>query len=337
MPRLVAIVCTWLLLSFVLPSAISAPPDDDDEIHASTGGGGWRGSAQEWTRSTIYSNVRDYADRPDEQTLTTLTIEWQKPELDALGNHCTIRGQLKTLTGAQRRTKPITWFQGVTIYMGMTRDAKPDWIKAVDQATALAEVTATSPSGKFRVRFDLRDANYDRARAQAFQFGVALATHSADDKTRQEVVWSSGTPPLAPTIQMLTAPAAPVLSHELELINRASRWPFTDPNGVHLIRAVNALRPLGKDRALSALEKYVELSRMCDRFSDPEIVFWIIASRPRSLPYTWSTANRSRRSTGRSIPWRSPRAFHSWSAAGSIQAGILNSLGPTFAGHGCME
>jgi len=188
MPRLLAIVCTWLFLSFVLSAAISAPPDDDDEIHASSGDGGWRGSPQEWTRSTIYTNVRDYADRPDERSLTTLTIEWQKPELDALGNHCTIRGQLKTRGGAERRSTSVTWFQGITIYMGMMGDAKPDWSKGVDQATALAEVTATSPSGKFRVRFDLREANYDRARAQAFQFGVALAKHSADDKTRQEVV-----------------------------------------------------------------------------------------------------------------------------------------------------
>jgi hypothetical protein len=276
MARLAATACACLFLSLVLPPAISAAPGDDDEIHASSGDGGWRGSAREWTRSIIYSNIRDYADRPDERTLTTLAIEWQKPELDALGNHCTIRGQLKTPGDAQRRSKPITWFQGVTIYMGITSDAMSDWSKGVDQATALSEVTATSPSGKFGVSFDLRAASYDRARAQAFQFGVALAKHSADDKTRQEVVWDSHTPALTATVQMLTVPAAPVLSHELQLINRASRWPFTDPNGVHLIRAVNALRLLDKERSLTVMEQYLESSRTGDYFFEQDIVFWII-------------------------------------------------------------
>src|SRR5262249_45767503 len=61
--------------------------------------------------------------------------------------------------------------------------------------------------------------------------------------------------------------------------NRASGWPFSNPNGVELIRAVNALQPLGKERALAVLEKYVELTQgggYFSYFSDREIVFWII-------------------------------------------------------------
>jgi hypothetical protein len=151
-------------------------------------------SHHEWTISRPYNRIRDYADRPDDQTLKSLTIEWQKPELDALGNFCTIRGQLKTPDNGQHGTKPITWFQGVTVYMAMTFDAKPDWSKEVNQVDAMYEIAATSPSGKFRVYFDLRESSYERTRAQYFQFGVALAKHVTSNKTSQNVVWNSRTP-----------------------------------------------------------------------------------------------------------------------------------------------
>ena len=171
------------------------------------------------------------------------------------GNHCTIRGQLKVPESGLQPAMPITWFQGVTVYMGMSCDAKPDWFSGMNQADALYETAATSPSGMFRVRFDLREANYDRVQAQSFQFGVALAKHAVnDDKSSHHVVWSSQTPAVPSTVRMVAVPAAPALSRELQLINRASRWPFADRNGVDLIRAVNALRPLGKERALTVME-----------------------------------------------------------------------------------
>jgi hypothetical protein len=265
-----------LLLICVVPPVISAPPDDDYEVRASSGGGSWRGSLQEWTRSTVYTNIRDYADRPDEQTLNALTIEWQKPELDTLGNLCTIRGQLKMPDNARKGAKPITWLQGLTFYMGTTPGAQPNWSTGMSQADTLYETAATSPSGRFQVRFDLRETKYDRDHVQSFQFGVALAKHIVISKTSHNVVWNSRTPAIDSTLQMLSVPAAPALSRELQLINRASRWPFTNPNGVELIRAVNALRPLGKERALAVLEQYAELARSYGPFSDQEIVFWII-------------------------------------------------------------
>ena len=276
MSRTFATAFPWLLTVVMLPPAVSQHPDDDDEVRASPGARAWRVPRREWTYSTVYTNIQGYADRPDEQTLNALTIVWQKPELDALGNQCTIRGQMQLPASGQYGAKPIHWFQGLTVYMGVTFDAKPDWSRRIKQADALYETAVTSPSGTFRVRFDLRESSYDRVQARSFQFGVALAEHDADNKTSQNVVWNSRTPPVPATVQMLSIPAAPILSREVQLINRANRWPFRDPNGVELIRAVNALRPLGKQRALGALEDYVQLIRSGDYFSEQDIVFWII-------------------------------------------------------------
>jgi hypothetical protein len=256
--------------------AIAAPQDSDYVVRASARGSEWRGTPQEWTCSTGYGDIKDYADRPNEPTLGALSVEWQKPELDALGNLCTLRGQLKMRANGQKHTQPVTWFQGVTVYIGTTPGAQPDWSQAMSQADTVYETAVTSPSGKFRVCFDLRKTKCDRAHIHSLQFGIALAKHIVNSKTSHNVIWSSRAPAIGSTVQMLSVPAAQALSRELELINRASRWPFSDPDGVEIIRAVNALQPLGKKRALAILEEYVELTRSFEYFSEPEIVFWII-------------------------------------------------------------
>jgi hypothetical protein len=276
MSRILTLGCACLLLTGNDPRAISATPDGDDEVHASRRGASWHSTPQEWTYTQGYTDIKDYADRPDEPTLKALGVEWQKPELDALGNFCIVRGQVRMPEDSQKRMRPISWFQGVTVYLGTTPGARPNWSKGMDRADTLKETAVTSPSGFFHVRFDLRETKYDRNRGQSFQLGVALAQHIVHDRTSHKVVWNSRVPALPSTVQVLSIPAARELPRELLLINRASGWPFSNPNGVELIRAVNALRPLGKERALAVLERYVELTQDPRDFSDQEIVFWII-------------------------------------------------------------
>src|SRR5262245_1656453 len=101
----------WMFLALLFPSAMAAVTD---ERNYATGGGSGHWTPREWTRTGHYSDIRNYADRPDEQTLSKLSVEWQKPELDGLGNLCTIRGQVIVTEGdnGQKRTKPMDWFQG---------------------------------------------------------------------------------------------------------------------------------------------------------------------------------------------------------------------------------
>jgi hypothetical protein len=272
MSRVLTAVSLWIFLAFLSPSTVSAVADENYS------GRGWSShwTPQEWTGTSDYADIRNYADRPDEKTLSGLSIEWQKPSLDALGNICTIRGQVTMPDKRQKRGKPINWFQGVMVYLGKTPAARPDWSKGMNEADTLSNTAITTPAGRFEVHFDMRDSKHSRDRIQSFQFGVALAKHTITGKASQRVIWNSRTSAIPSAIQMLAVPAAPPLSRELQLINRASRWPFTKPNGVELIRAVNSLHPLGKERALATLEKYVALTPDSGYGSDQEIVFWII-------------------------------------------------------------
>jgi hypothetical protein len=258
-------------LAFLLPAAVCACRGDDlYRVGASSGE--W--APREWTHTTTYENIRTYADRPDEPTLRLLSVEWQPPELDALGNICTVRGRV--VADGQKPPAPINWFQGVTVYLATAPDARPDWSKGMNQADTTESTELTRPDGTFVAYFDIRKARQDRGRARPYQFGVALAKHRALNKTDQQVVWNSRAPAVPSSVRMLPVPAARALSRELEAINRASGWPFQDPNGVGLIRAVNALQPLGKERALTVLEEYAESARAPGYFSDEEIVFWIV-------------------------------------------------------------
>jgi hypothetical protein len=264
-----------IALATLLPSAIANSSEAGD-FRAGRISSRW--TPQEWTYTVQYSNISNYADRPDESTLNSLSVEWREPELDELGNQCTIRGRMlvNDNDNGEGLIRPFDWFQGITIYLGMNPEAKPDWSKGMDQADTLHATAITSHDGSFEARVDMRESKRDRSQAQMFQFGVALAEQSGDDKSKQELVWSSRTPVLPSSIEMLTVPAAPELSRELALIDRASGWPFSNPNGLDLIHAVNALQALGKDRALAVLEQYLTLTQEPRQWSDQEIVFWIV-------------------------------------------------------------
>ena len=266
----------FVLLAVLAGSSLEVAHADAEELRASSGGSSWHWTPEEWTQTTTYTDAVGYADAPAQQSMPALTVEWRKPQLDALGNFCIIRGQLRKAAAGKARTQPVDWFQGVTVYLAMVPGEKPDWSAGMNQADTLHNTDVVSPSGEFEVQIDMRETQHDRTLQQSFQFGVALAGHEDTAKNRNRVVWSSRAPAIPATVQMLDVPAAAKLSRELGLINRASGWPYSNPNGVVVIQAVNALQRLGKQRALAILEEYVELTNTFDYHFEQEIVFWIV-------------------------------------------------------------
>ena len=277
MSRTVAIVFLGLVLLYLsVTQSLTAAMGDENDVPASNVGVSMSSSPDEWTYEVTYADIRGYADRPAEQILRGITVEWRQPELDPLGNLCIIRGRLQKPGDGQTDVRPVDLFQGITVYLAMAPGAKPDWSAGMNRADALSQTAVVSPMGEFAVRIDLREAQHDRTRRQSFQFGLALAQHNLNAENRQHLVWDSHTPVIPATVQMLDIPAAAELSHELDLINRASGWPFSNPNGVSLVRAVNALQRLGKQQALAILEEYVKLTSVSGYHDEHQIVFWII-------------------------------------------------------------
>jgi len=233
-------------------------------------------SGDEWTKSIEYSDLTGYVPRPAEEVLQQIGVEWQAPELDELGNICAVRGRL-TIPGSEpNQRRPVDWFQGITLYVAMTPNAKPDWSGGMNRHNTEPDTGVVLAAGEFRFYFDVRDLQKLRSASESFQFGLALADHSQNESGDTVVRWHSAIPAIAGSVRMLEIPPAAKLSPELELINSASGWPFRNPDSVDLIRAVNALQRLGKNEALNTLDRYVELTNSFDYWQDHEIVFWIM-------------------------------------------------------------
>src|SRR5579872_873135 len=172
---------------------LPAQPDrgEQDELPPRGGSSTW--TPEEWTTSA-YEDAAGYADRPDDQTLKEIRVEWQKPDLDALGNFCRVRGRLQVLDRATQKKKSVDWLQGLEVYMAMAPDARPDWSRGTNQSDTLSHNLVAKKSGDFEVLFDLRKSRHNRARARTFQFGVALAKHTPASGTMQRVDWTSRAP-----------------------------------------------------------------------------------------------------------------------------------------------
>ena len=262
-------------LPILVLSLLSQVSAAEDGPGTSCGEASWHWTPKEWTYSETDHDTKDFAARPDEATVNAIVVEWQEPKRDALGNFCIIGGQLTVPGENNAGNRPVDWLQGITVYMATTPDQKPDWSRGMNQADTVHSNAVLKQSGKFQLRIDLRKATQDRKLARTYQFGIALARHIDSTDTRQKIVWNSRAPAIPATIAMLHIPAAAELSHAIGLVNHASGWPFRNPDGTDLIRAVNALQQLGKDKAIAELEKYIELTSGPDYHSESEIVFWI--------------------------------------------------------------
>lgn len=229
-----------------------------------------------WISSTTYDEVNDYADRPSAEVMESITVRWEAPVLDAMGNFCTVRGQVLYTPEGENDPRPVDWFQGITFYFATAPGMQPDWSEGLEPDHPVRLCGILPRSGEFAYTFDMRKIADDRSIGEPYQFGLALASHTEQPGGGQAVEWTSWAPALTGTVAMLEIPAAPEMSPEIELINLAARWPDSGSNGIELIRAVNALQRLGKEQALATLEEYMDRTNTFDYMSEQQIVFWIV-------------------------------------------------------------
>ena len=217
-------------------------------------------------------DIKGYSAKPE--SVSRYIAKFDSPKLDQLGNKCEFSGRLKFESGNQ--IDDVNWFQGVSIYLARQPDVQVDWTSGANSDSVIHDSLILKNDGTFKAAFDLRDTDRDPSKAMRFKIGVALAKQKNQkrDKSNIDVEWSSANKVLTNTVQQIEIPASPAISKEIRLINQASRWPFTDPDGTKLIRAVNALQPMGKDKAIETLRSYLEIADTTG--DDRRIVFWIV-------------------------------------------------------------
>jgi hypothetical protein len=195
---------------------------------------------------------------PQAGQLENVVVEWSEPGINEIGHVCTIYGQLLVESETGERT-PVDWPQLIAVHLSRSPGESSDWSRGVDSESAANETVVVNLDGKFSVDIDLREVKSGFDDNRTLQAGVSLAkqTVTAPDELRAEV--GSSVPVMAKSVCMLVIPRAREQSEIIKLIDRATGWPDEDSSAVDLIRASNALRELGREQALAALEEYLKL------------------------------------------------------------------------------
>ena len=235
----------------------------------SSGSGGWYSSGDSFQRKTYYEDIKGFGNKPESHGEIKVTFHASK--LDKLGNRCNIAGRVEYI--ADGTARPVDWFQGIAVYLGKAPEKECDWASGISADTE-HESAILNNDGSFEVEFDLRETDRNPNVKARHQIGISFASSSNKNKKQQKITWSSTDPAIQETIQMFELPASPEIAPELRLIDRASSWPDSNYDGIKLVRAVNALQPLGKERALELLLEYT--NSLEDTYDDGNIVFWII-------------------------------------------------------------
>lgn len=266
------------LIFFVIVTTASAA--DRNVPLWSSGGGGGSGTGTGYRTWQSYLKINGYVQRPPEEVVQQVSVKWDEHRLDQLGNILTIHGRLRTHADSEGKSEPVNWFQGLSIYLHRTPDTEVDWSQGINLEKTLDRRLIADPDGRFTFEFNLRGTKLNRGQSQSFQLGIALARHSGTYE-RQEVNWDTQVSALPSSIKMVTIPAAPKLSVEQEVLNRACNWyiwPQRHPNSIELIRAVNSLQRLGRDRAIEVLREFVQTMDVQTGYSHEEMlpICWII-------------------------------------------------------------
>lgn len=130
----------------------------------------------------------------------------------------------------------------------------------MDPASVMSKEAKVNRDGTFRATFDLRECHPRFREFRQLQVGVSLAQQTFIDPDKLLIELKSSSPVLKQSVKMLTIPANRELPEILRLINDANGWPDRDSSAVDLIRAANALRKLGRDEAIQAMEDYRQLA-----------------------------------------------------------------------------
>ena len=234
------------------------------------------------TGNQTYQLKKGEARRPDEQTLRTLQVEWFPPKLDKFGHHCVVRGRLLVTDPGADKPRPIDWREGVSIYCNREPEVRSDWSLEKNRAGAFQIDEVVKDNGEFEVRFRVQQPHEEDysaiivdPKAPGHQFGIALAGQKQKGE-EVEITWSEPASMLPESVQSLNIEPPDPQSNELKLIAHASEWPNDSVNGLRLVRAVNALQPLGKEKALGILQEYADGNFDMGISHRTPVVFWII-------------------------------------------------------------
>ncbi len=184
------------------------------------------------------------------------------PDLALMGHWLVVSGRVDFIEPDGREV-PITWPMHVAVARPRHRGAQLQSRTSAESDETALYWTGTNRNGRFVAHLELAPLERTPGEPSELEFGVCLPALDADEDSSVRVLEQSR--------NRIRIDGAPVLSTELQLVNACEPIDSLRMDPTAWVRAVNALRELGKDRALDELQRYTRLA-FYDAFYDGDRV-----------------------------------------------------------------
>ena len=197
---------------------------------------------------------------PSPQEQRRLRVQWGKASVAnprPLHSHrvLTVRGQLLIASEDGKVVRPVDWLQGVRIVVARIPKAQPDWSKRYDEKDSACADCVIEKGGEFRADLEPYELRRPVGGVELFQVALSLGTHSG-----RQITWRNSVPVLPQSVAMIEVAGPRPISPILQAINGAPSVDGEKFNPVMLVRAVNRLHALGKEKAIKEMREYLKIA-----------------------------------------------------------------------------
>jgi hypothetical protein len=216
------------------------------------------------------------ARNPDARELARLRVEWGKPSIGfwtgttesgksspewqesnvSPDRVLRVSGRLMFALDDAKSLKPLGRVQPLRVILARSPSEHPDWTRRHDRKDSTWADCIASADGVFDAELPLGGLQRRPAIASDFQVALSLGRRSAG-----WITWYNAASVLPRSMGSLRIPGPPRLSATVEAINGAPSSLLGDAfDPAKLVRAVNGLQPLGKDKAIKELRQFLEIA-----------------------------------------------------------------------------
>lgn len=167
-----------------------------------------------------------------------------------------LRGKMLIISEDGKSRNPIDWIQGVRVIVSRLPEKKLNWANRVEAHNAIWGDTVILKDGEFLVSFPPGEIYRGVGKELRFQVALSLA-----EKKGQTITWKGNAAVLPQSVAMLTIPGPPPISETMQIINSAPPYDQDKFNPVNLVRAVNHLMPMGKEKVIRELRAFLKIAR----------------------------------------------------------------------------
>ncbi|MEX1233135.1 MAG: hypothetical protein WEB58_22990 [Planctomycetaceae bacterium] len=183
-------------------------------------------------------------------------ITWKDDDSLREDRMLAIRGRLLIESEDGKSRRPIDWVQGVRVVVSRLPDKKYDWSERQEMHHAVWGDFVIWDKGEFLAT--VSPGEVLRSVGKESQFQVAL---SLGERRKQKITCKNTLGVLPQSVTMLSIPGPPPIDETIQIINGAPSYEPYNFNPAKLVRAVNHLRPLGKERAIQELRRFLKMAR----------------------------------------------------------------------------